>query len=424
MVPHDEGSLADMASRTLSRLARRRPDVVALPASRSGSVRMIVSVVAVSIVAVVGLQAPADAVSGTRAHGLFWAVCYYVHSARDDPIMLPGQSGRSHLHDFFGNTSTNARSSVRTMRNAPTRCEVQGDRAGYWAPAVYLNGVRLPGQKVQAYYLNFFRHSWVHTIPFGLQMVGGNRDATSATENRHVFWSCGDVSPKVSHPYACMGRGDGHVVAGIDFPSCWDGNGTEIDDVVYPASPRTPCPSGYPIELPILSLRVLLVGVVDPCAGATPCGPWDSDANVRISLASGSYYTLHADFWNLWSPTTLQRLIRRCLDAHVKCNRLTPRPTIPAPPVLVARQASASEVHLDWTASDSGGLPITGYRIYRTGRPAAENDLGRAPLAVVGDITSFTDTGVWAGNRYYYRLVAVNRIGAGGLSNEASVKPS
>ena len=32
--------------------------------------------------------------------------CPYSHSAPDDPIRFPGQPGASHLHDFFGVTTT------------------------------------------------------------------------------------------------------------------------------------------------------------------------------------------------------------------------------------------------------------------------------------------------------------------------------
>ncbi len=44
-----------------------------------------------------------------------------------------------------------------------------------------------------------------------------------------------------------------------------------------------------------------------------------------ITLASGAYYTVHADFWNTWDQTGLQTLVNRCLNAHVDCgNNPTP----------------------------------------------------------------------------------------------------
>ena len=36
--------------------------------------------------------------------------CGASHFAPDDPIVFPGQRGAAHMHEFFGNTSTNASS--------------------------------------------------------------------------------------------------------------------------------------------------------------------------------------------------------------------------------------------------------------------------------------------------------------------------
>jgi hypothetical protein len=46
--------------------------------------------------------------------------CKSSHSAPDDPIVYPGVPGAAHLHEFFGNTSTNASSTYATMIAKPT----------------------------------------------------------------------------------------------------------------------------------------------------------------------------------------------------------------------------------------------------------------------------------------------------------------
>ena len=47
----------------------------------------------------------------------------------------------------------------------------------------------------------------VETIPAGLQMVGGNKEAQSPAENPHVSWSCGQTknvkTPREDTPYDC-----------------------------------------------------------------------------------------------------------------------------------------------------------------------------------------------------------------------------
>ena len=54
-----------------------------------------------------------------KSDGKFLAVCGYSHSRPDDPIVRPRQPGRSHLHDFLGNTTTNAFSTYGSMTGAP-----------------------------------------------------------------------------------------------------------------------------------------------------------------------------------------------------------------------------------------------------------------------------------------------------------------
>ena len=44
--------------------------------------------------------------------------CGASHAAADDPIVFPGQPGAAHLHEFFGNTSTNASSTYASMLEA------------------------------------------------------------------------------------------------------------------------------------------------------------------------------------------------------------------------------------------------------------------------------------------------------------------
>ena len=68
---------------------------------------------------------------------MFAASCPFSHSASDDPIVFPGRPGLSHRHDFFGSTVTDADSTARRLRAAgTTTCDLAGDTAAYWAPAL------------------------------------------------------------------------------------------------------------------------------------------------------------------------------------------------------------------------------------------------------------------------------------------------
>jgi Domain of unknown function (DUF1996) len=265
----------------------------------------------VPLVLLLGLPAtPARAAQ----NGQFVLRCPFSHSRMDDPIMFPGQPGASHLHDFFGNTGVHASSTFESMLADETSCKVPSDTAGYWTPAGYLDGVLIQPKVMRIYYLGSPTGT-VETIPPGLQMVAGNRDATSPAENPHVSWFCGKTksvtTPRKDTPYDCSPYAqyafvDG-IVAVIDFPSCWNGTGLRPEDVTYPVSGF--CPAGFGHVIPRLSERVHF-GVMDPLA---------LDGSLAFTLSSGPWYTLHADFWNTWQQERLDQLVADCLVAKAHC---------------------------------------------------------------------------------------------------------
>ena len=96
-----------------------------------------------------------------------------------------------------------------------------------------------------------------------------------------------------------------------------------------------------------------------------------------------------------------------------------PPPEPPGAPVSLAAQGGNGVVQLAWQAPGSdGGSQITGYRLYRGSDPADKGLL----QTVSG--TSFSDTTVTNGTTYYYEVSAVNAVGEGPHSNEASATPT
>ena len=71
----------------------------------------------------------------------------------------------------------------------------------------------------------------------------------------------------------------------------------------------------------------------------------------------------------------------------------------------------SGKIALSWSAPASdGNSPITGYKVYRNG----------AFLATLGNVLSYTDTGLTQGQSYAYKVTAVNAKGEGPSSNEAT----
>lgn len=67
--------------------------------------------------------------------------CGFSHRNQDDPIVSPGQPGSSHDHTFFGNRSTDAFSTLASLRaGGRTTCNERADRSAYWAPTLYVAG--------------------------------------------------------------------------------------------------------------------------------------------------------------------------------------------------------------------------------------------------------------------------------------------
>lgn len=91
--------------------------------------------------------------------------------------------------------------------------------------------------------------------------------------------------------------------------------------------------------------------------------------------------------------------------------------TVPsAPQNLTAAPARGKGVQLTWSPpASNGGSPITGYNIYR-----GTSSGGEVFLTSVGNVTSFKDNQTVRGQTYYYIVTAVNAVGEGPASNEAS----
>lgn len=70
--------------------------------------------------------------------GDFRVSCGFSHAAFDDPIVFPGQSGKTHLHQFFGNTSTRSASDIANMATTGKSTCFGGtaNRSGYWVPVL------------------------------------------------------------------------------------------------------------------------------------------------------------------------------------------------------------------------------------------------------------------------------------------------
>jgi hypothetical protein len=276
----------------------------------------------VGLLVAVGL--PLKPASALRQSQAVWSVkCNVTHSASDDPIVFPGQPGRSHLHDFFGNASVDADTTTGSLVDASSSC-LKGmsevDKAGYWTPAL-INGARpvrgsADEHRIDAYYAVLEKSVPVRPFPFGLRMVAGDAKATRPQPLGITSYDCvrfpngGEVTGRNAAIPTCPGGS--YLSARVMFPSCWDGRNLDSADhkahMAYPTRGR--CPVTHPVSLPTLSMRVRWKTV-------------RGVASSRLSLSSGGQFSMHADFWNAWSPSVLQWLVTNCLNATRNCANIS-----------------------------------------------------------------------------------------------------
>ena len=302
------------------------------PCSRRGGRRAVLSISAL----LAALAMLAGGTASARADGIFVADCNFSHRASDDPIVMHGEPGMFHSHDFFGNAATNAFSTFRSLRRHAGNCLPAADRSAYWAPTLYRNGRAVKPIQVQVYYQDFFRYGRVLPFPAGLRVVAGSPSATKP-QRGIVRWTCRDDHGAGSATIpAC---GDKPVTLRVSFPDCWDGRRLDSPDhqshMAYndadgkELGPQH-CPASHPVVVPALQLNVVY--------------PIHDGAGVK--LASGSVLSAHADFFNGWQPSALQKRVDDVLNGGKACDDFLGCTTISAPntePVVARPQARLTD---------------------------------------------------------------------------------
>lgn len=303
-----------------------------------------------------------------RKHAVFEFACKFSHRAPDDPIVAPGRPGAAHMHDFYGNVTTDALSTTDSLRAGSSSCiDEPLDTAAYWQPSIGMQASdgTITWLKPSAAF-PYYQYGGtddtppLQQFPLGLRMVAGSAKNTDLLDTDFIYWQCVtngsageiDKTPAVGEMPVC--DAGYHVSAVISFPDCWDGiwlypqNPASYSHMVY--SGGTPaagpdCPADHPVKLPELHLRLHwrdFQGSSDAFLSSdlmTPAG------------AANHGRSLHADFWNAWDPGRLKQLVTVCLNSGTGCqlsedSTLQPVPdgTLPGP------YPEGQEPSLDFTA--------------------------------------------------------------------------
>jgi endoglucanase Acf2/fibronectin type 3 domain-containing protein len=95
----------------------------------------------------------------------------------------------------------------------------------------------------------------------------------------------------------------------------------------------------------------------------------------------------------------------------------TPQLPMPGVPTGVAATAGNAQVSLSWTASANA----TSYNVYRSSTSGGE---GSTPVATGITGTTYTNTGLTNGTKYYFTIAAVNSAGTSAQSTEVNATPA
>lgn len=295
--------------------------------------------------------------------GAFRFTCLGGHLSHDDPIVYPGQPGKSHLHQFFGNTLTDANSTYNSLRTTGgstcTRStSVSVQRSAYWMPAV-LDGA---GNAVKADWMNTYYKAmpannsgcgapdathigYCIPIPNGIRFIQGYNmanglggPASTDTSASSDYWKMG-FDCVVTDGTGASYTGVKHTIADIvatgkcpvgawlrvfvTFPDCWDGVHLDTADhrshMAYASGAliqnfKLACPADHPYNIPEIALQAFFRTDANFANGK-----WHLSSDEMVAgVLPGT--TLHADYWEAWSNTVKNIWQTNCINGHLSCS--------------------------------------------------------------------------------------------------------
>ena len=288
------------------------------------------------------ISAPIPASAAPDVVGAFRFICTAGQLLKDDPIVYPGQAGKSHLHQFYGNTAANASSTYSSLRKGgQSTCMSPLNRSAYWMPAMLDGkGNVVRPDHIQIYYKRRPQSDPKCSLtsgdpkaegncvdlPNGLKFVFGYDMVTNKTPTGAAYFNCKGTGATAGH-YSTIAAAVGKCVSGgqlgavIKAPDCWDGktlDSTNHRDHMaysdYGTWGYRKCPSTHPYVVPGFTLQAWYT-----IAPGDDLKLWKlSSDDMRPDLPHGS--TFHADFFMAWDPTIAKMWHDNCINKMLNCS--------------------------------------------------------------------------------------------------------
>jgi hypothetical protein len=277
--------------------------------------------------------------------GAFRFICNASHVSYNDPIVYPGQPGKSHLHQFFGNSSTDANSTYASLRTTgQSTCNSPVNRSAYWMPAM-MNGkgkVVVPDY-VTVYYKREPANSAACQpggrslggcvdLPRGLRFIFGYDMLTGQAPTGNLWFNCDGATAVAGHYHNIVEAAKNCPVgnklgAVIQAPQCWDGKNLDSanhrDHVAYAADGGYgKCPDSHPYLIPAFTLGAWYTTDAD----LDRSGVWDGTLNswhlssdeMAMPMMPGS--TFHTDWFGAWDDEVMKMWMDNCINKLLNCS--------------------------------------------------------------------------------------------------------
>lgn len=283
--------------------------------------------------------------------GAFRFICSAGQINYDDPIVHPGQSGASHLHQFFGNLEADANSTYASLRKSgESTCNNRLNRSAYWMPAM-LNGrgkvvkpsfvtiyyKRLPGFSPACAGDGQEPKMVCRALPRGLRFVFGH-DMLNKTGKKtgNGYFDCqGPTAKRGPYPDIVSAAENcppgNQLGAIINAPNCWDGMNLDSPDhrkhVSYKRrnnQGKAGCPKSHPYIIPAFTLGAWY----DTDETLDGSGKWDPQ-NPSWHLSSDRMpgmkparpgTTFHSDWLGAWDDEVMAQWMAHCINRMLNCS--------------------------------------------------------------------------------------------------------
>ncbi|WP_250036078.1 DUF1996 domain-containing protein [Paractinoplanes maris] len=253
----------------------------------------------------------------------FRADCEYSHRRADDPIVLPGLPGASHMHSFVGNKGLDADTTAGDlMKFTASTCKPAQDHSAYWVPTLYDNATGKPVETTgfRVYYRSLRNSSGdVMPMPNGLRLIAGDAKKKVPTPRGAqgqfycAFYGPGDldgVARSDNGNWPICGKGATfHFM--MQFPDCWDGK--HLDSPTHKAhvafGDNQGCPASHPVRIPAITFDIQY-GVT-----GTKAGYYLSSDKTGKSASS-----MHGDAFVMWDADFMNKQTKNCIRQRRTCD--------------------------------------------------------------------------------------------------------